>query len=199
MITHPLSQQLRSQARRPMFWRLAKDTRGTTAVEFGMIALPFLMLAFGIMGMGLHFFTMNSLEHGVETASRQIRTGQAQTAAVTADQFKQLICNESGAIIDCAKLEVHVQTGASWNAITPQACLDTSGVQTTASGSGTDPIENSAGGAGEVVIVTACYEWELANMLGYLLLKSDAGLWGNMANGSAMIQAATTFRTEPYQ
>jgi hypothetical protein len=39
--------------------------------------------------------------------------------------------------------------------------------------------------------VTVCYEWELAGKIPFLNLA-------NMANGSALIQASTTFRTEPY-
>ena len=62
------------------FWR---DERGFTAVEFAMVAMPFLMLLFGTIGIGLFFFTTFSLENAVEQASRQIRTGQAQLAGMT--------------------------------------------------------------------------------------------------------------------
>ncbi len=56
----------------------SKDRKGTTAIEFGFVALPFFLFAFGIMLVGLKYFTENALEHAVESAAREIRTGQAQ-------------------------------------------------------------------------------------------------------------------------
>ena len=41
------------------------------------------------------------------------------------------------------------------------------------------------------MLVTTCYEWQLAGSMPFLRL-------GHMNNGSALIQASTTFMTEPY-
>jgi hypothetical protein len=41
-----------------------------------------------------------------------------------------------------------------------------------------------------VVLVWACYEWDMA--------KFPWVNFGDMANGSMLVQATTTFRTEPY-
>jgi hypothetical protein len=49
----------------------------------------------------------------------------------------------------------------------------------------------SPGAANQVVLLTLCFEWELAKRIPFLQL-------GDMANGSRLIQAATVFRTEPY-
>lgn len=169
-----------------------RDSKGTTAIEFGMVALPFLMFAFGIMGTGLHFFTQNSLEHAVEATARKIRTGQAQQNGTTVGQFKQMIVDEAGPMIDINKLEVHLQTGDQWTDVTPTSCVDGSGVQSSGTGNPGESVGQHAGGAGEVVLVTVCYEWDLAQAMPFLQFN-------NMANGSAMIQASTTFRTEPYE
>jgi Flp pilus assembly pilin Flp len=172
--------------------RFRRDENGTTAIEFSIVAMPFLMFAFGIVGTGLHFFTWNSLEHGVQTAARKVRTGQAQQDGITVSQFKQMIIDSAGPMIDTNKLQVHLQTGTEWTDITPDECLDTSGVQTSGTGNSNDSVGQYSGSAGEVVLITVCYEWELAKALPFL--KYD-----NMANGSSMIQASTTFRTEPYE
>ena len=60
--------------------RWQRDDRGATAIEFAMVAMPFFMFCFGILGVGLHYFSTNSLEHAVEAAARKIRTGQAQNS-----------------------------------------------------------------------------------------------------------------------
>lgn len=190
---YPMSQNRKNRAgSNKKFASFAKDTRGTTAIEFGMVALPFLMFAFGIMGTGLHFFTQNSLEHAVESTARKIRTGQAQQSGTTVSEFKQMIVDEAGPMIDVSKLQVHLQTGAEWTDVTPVGCLDNSGTQTSGTGNSGDAIGQHSGGAGEVVMVTVCYEWDLAAAMPFLQ-------YGNMGNGSAMIQASTTFRTEPYE
>ena len=173
--------------------RLRKDTRGSSAIEFAVVGAPFLLFVTSIIGYGLYFFSTTALEFGVETASRQVRTGQAQTSGLTRSGFKQLICNAAGGAIDCsdAKVKVHIQSAANWAGITPIPCL-ASGSLSSSAGSGTDAISGPAGGASQAVLVTVCYEWTLAQSMPFLVL-------GNMGNGSSVIQAAATFKTEPYQ
>ena len=42
------------------------------------------------------------------------------------------------------------------------------------------------------MLVTACYEWDLATVIPFIEL-------GDMEGGASLIQAATTFRTEHYK
>ena len=171
--------------------RLARDDRGATAVEFAMVAMPFFMFCFGVLGVGLHYFSTNSLEHAVEAAARKIRTGQAQNSGMTAGEFKTLVCSEAGGAIDCSKLRVHVQSGDDWS-IVPKDCLGSDSKLAQTSGSASDKISDSSGEAGKVVLVTACYEWDLAAVIPFIEL-------GNMEGGASLLQASTTFRTEPYK
>ncbi len=169
--------------------RFRKNEDGATAIEFAMVSIPFFMLMFGTITAGLFYFTTFSLENAVEKAARQLRTGQAQLAGKTTQQFKADVCAEAPAFVDCTNnLRVNVISSASFNGAANNmgACLDNSG----------DLIPEPAttpvpGAAGDVVLVTVCYEWELAGVMPYLEV-------GTMANGSALIQASTTFRTEPY-
>ena len=57
------------------FWR---NNRGATAVEFGLIALPFLGLIAGLLETGLMMFADSALDQATNRAARMIRTGQAQ-------------------------------------------------------------------------------------------------------------------------
>ena len=50
----------------------SRDERGFTAVEFAMVAMPFLMLLFGTIAVGLYFFTTFTLENAVEKAAHRI-------------------------------------------------------------------------------------------------------------------------------
>lgn len=151
------------------------------------------MLSFGMIAIGLHFFATTSLEYAAEAASRQIRTGEAKQLGTKVQKFYETICEEAGSFINCDNLRVLIQKASSWDGITPRSCLASDGSLVGSDGDGTDTqaLNDLAGGASEVVLVTLCYEWELAAILPFLKL-------GNMSNGSALLQAATTFRTEPY-
>ncbi len=48
-------------------WR---DERGTTALEFALTAPAFFLFVFGIIGLGLMFWTQIGLQHGAEMAAR---------------------------------------------------------------------------------------------------------------------------------
>jgi Flp pilus assembly protein TadG len=169
--------------------RFYRDENGFTAVEFAMVSMPFLMLLFGTIAVGLFFFTTFSLENAVEKASRQIRTGQAQTAGKTTSQFKADVCALAPSFVDCtSNLRVNVVSSASFSGAAGSigSCVDGGGALIP------DPTPTTVpGAAGDVVLVTVCYEWEMTKILPFIDL-------GNMGSGSRLIQASTTFRTEPY-
>ena len=181
--------QIASGGQRPgnLLARWRSDAQGVTAIEFALVALPFLMLLFGIIAVGLYFFTVFTLENAVEQASRLLRTGQAQQAGYTADQFKAKVCEFVPGHIDCqGKVRVNVLSFPDTTiapANLPNCLTETSTLSNVTT---YDP-----GIASEVVLVWACYEWDLASKLPFLHL-------GDMANGSSLIQATTVFRTEPY-
>ena len=68
-------------------WRA--DDRGSTALEFSIVAVPFFMFVLGLVGCAIYFFVSNSLEKGMDQTSRLIRTGEAVTQKMTVNQFKQ--------------------------------------------------------------------------------------------------------------
>lgn len=173
--------------------RLRRDERGVTAIEFAIVAIPFFMFIFGTIGIGLHFFITNSIEHAVEAAARKIRTGQAQTNGTTVGDFKTEVCAEAASFIECNdKLQIHIQHDSEWSGITPASCKDGTSLAT-AGGSASDAVSDFTGEESEAVLITVCYQWDLPASLPFITLGDpDLG-------GAAIIQAATTFRTEPYK
>ena len=105
-----LWQQARCHAKKRA-GNLRRDESGSAAIEFAMVSFPFLALLFGIMAVGLYFFTTFSTENAVEQASRPIRTGEAQAAGLTRDQFKASVCEKLPVYVDCSsKLRVNVMS-----------------------------------------------------------------------------------------
>jgi Flp pilus assembly protein TadG len=184
--------------RPPLHWRhsasrLVRNEDGAAAVEFALVALPFLFFVLGLLGMGLYFLTSTSLEHGVEAAARQLRTGESEKGSMTVGSFRELVCKEAGSYIDCGKVSTIVQHATSWTGIAPQSCTDASGNMTASTGSTGELINKYSGSSSEVVLVTVCYKWTLAEKFPFLKLGSSGG------SGPAIIQAATAFKSEPYK
>jgi len=174
--------------------RLTADEAGSTAVEFAIVATPFLMFIFGLVGCAFYFFTVSSVEKGMDQTSRLIRTGEAVTDKMTVDQFKQDICDAAGNWIDCNKLQIFVSSYSDgWsglNSAKPQPCVQDGAIVMNAA-PGNDLIAIYSGAASDVVVVTACYKWDFTTKLPFFK-------FGNMADGSMMLQTATAFRSEPY-
>lgn len=173
---------------------------GTTAIEFAMVAIPFFMFIFGLMGVSTYFFIMTSIEKGMDQASRLVRTGQAQASDMTVGDFRKTICRKANSKsetdtvdsgwVKCNNLQIFVQTYGSWADVVPTSCLNNNqAVVNTAKDS--DKIADYSGEANAIVLVTACYRWKMAGRLPYINL-------GQMSDGSMMMQSATAFRTEPY-
>ncbi len=181
-----LWQQARRQAK-TRAGNLRRDESGTAAIEFAMVSFPFLALLFGIMAVGLYFFTTFSTENAVEQASRPIRTGEAQAAGMTRDQFKTSVCSKLPVYVDCSsKLRVNVMSFDVGQAIVKPACVDAGGALVAPAST---PF--SVGTQNKIMLVSACLEWTLAGKIPFLQV-------GKMANGAALIQASTTFKIEPY-
>lgn len=198
-LSHVLS-LLGSKLRRAGAWRRNED--GTAAIEFGMIVVPFVSMLVCIMGSGMQFFSQNALENGVETASRAVMTGQAQTGdpnanppvpPTTIDQFRKKICSTAGSFVKCdnAHLRLLVNSWPDWASVAPPSC-GSGGSLPSSTGSGTDLVSKYSGAPGDIVLITVCYKYDLAKGLPTYAPQK-------LSDGSVLMQAATAFRTEPYQ
>lgn len=165
--------------------RFKRAKSGSTAVEFGMVALPFFFLLFAIFDISLMFFAQTTLENGIVGAARQIRTGQAQSANLTASQFRALVCNDIAMLLACdGRLGVDVRTYDTFNDAQFAPALDGNG---NLSGN----MQYDPGTAGDVVVVRAFYVWPvLTPTLGVQFV--------NMSGGNRLLETSFAFRNEPF-
>src|SRR5262245_15985164 len=80
--------------------RFMRQQDGTAAIEFGMVALPFLGLTFAILETALVFFAGQTLETAVTDSARLIMTGQAQTGGWSKEDFKTAVCGKVYGLFD---------------------------------------------------------------------------------------------------
>ena len=98
------------------------DTQGATAVEFGLLALPFLAIILAIFEVGFVYFQTDLLANTVDAAARAMLTGNLQTAGVTtAQQFRNdYLCSGTGrtlpTIFNCSNLIIDVRPATNFAA-----------------------------------------------------------------------------------
>ena len=166
--------------------RFAKGDDGVAAVEFGIVAAPFLALMFAIMETSLVFFASQTLETAVADSARLIMTGQAQSQNFTAAQFKTAVCDKVKGLFDCASgLQIDVKTYSAFGSVDNSKPVDANGNLKTNFG-------YSPGGPGEIVVVRLMYQFPVyASVLGFNL--------SDMSGSKRLVMATAAFRNEPYQ
>lgn len=96
------------------------DERGATAIEFGLVSIPFIGLLAMTFNVALAFFVERNLDAAVQNAARQIRTGAAQGAATTTGSafLNNYVCPKQGSLLanflDCTKLIIDVRTATAF-------------------------------------------------------------------------------------
>jgi Flp pilus assembly protein TadG len=162
----------------------ASDGRGVTAIEFALVAAPFLALLIAIFETCLVFLAQEVLQTATSQAGRLIMTGQAQSQSMTAAQFKQQVCNDAPALFSCSGINVNVQTFTSFSGMTQLNPLQSGNFN---AGS----LNYSMGGPGDIVLVQVFYQWPVnLGPLGFNL--------SNMNGNSRLLTATAVFRNEPY-
>ena len=171
----------RTRRRHGLLARLGRAQGGAVTVEFAFVSIPFLLLIFAIIELGLVSLVSLTLENAVIDVGRTIRTGELQNAGGTAATFKTAVCQRmswlGAACSSALSLDVRTFTGfstsgAALNAVKPDTpCWD-------------------PGGPGSIVLVRAYYNWPLITPL------LQTGL--QTSDGKRMVTAAAAFSNEPY-
>lgn len=181
------------------------DPRGFAAVEFGLIALPFLLLIVAILEYSYGNFAQSRLDAVVQLAARQIMTGYVQEQRVagqplTADQFRtQIICPKLPAIMSCNDLYVEVETfDPPTNGAAPATTPYANFVNASKSGLTPPDLDNSKnayciGGKGKYVVMRAVYP---APVLTTAALYPNATTY--KGRKARLVQSTATFKNEPF-
>lgn len=162
--------------------RFLRHERGATAIEFGMVMLPFLTLLVMTMETALVFLAQQSLETAVSDAGRKILTGQAQGQNLSASAFKEAICAKKYVLFNCTSdLYVDVKTYPSFSSVSNAVQFD---------GAGKPITQYQPGAPGDIVVTRLMYNWPIISPLAqtYLANASSTKRW---------LVATAAFRNEP--
>jgi len=162
----------------------AAATRAATAVEFALVAAPFIALLVAILQIGVVLVAQQVLQTATNQAARLIMTGQVQAQNMSAAQFQQQVCAHATSLFSCSQIYVSVQTYSSFDGLTL-----------------TYPVQNgqfvaadmqwNPGGPGDVVVAQTYYAWPVfLAPLGFNL--------GNLNGNQLLLVGTAAFRVEPY-
>ena len=165
--------------------RFARSERGTTAIEFGLLALPFFAIIAAILETAIVFFAAQILDSGVQDTTRLIRTGQAQQAGFTISEFRDELCDHLYGMFDCDQLKIKVTTIATFSAAGVSAPVDPD------DGTWTIAEAYDQGQGSSVILVEVYYKWPI-------VLNFASFDLADLPDDTRLLGAARVFRNEPF-
>jgi Flp pilus assembly protein TadG len=169
--------------------RFVRARRGSAAVEFAIVVVPFFLLTFGLAEVSMIGFVQTSLDFAVSETARQIRTGEAQMNGVSQGEIEEQLCEEitSFVVLTCGgNLFLDVDRFDSFvDASNASSPIQNGEFQD--SGFGYTP-----GAASDIVVVRAYYRWQIMTPL-------FENVFSNVSGGERILISTMMFRNEPYQ
>src|ERR1700750_2044064 len=130
--------------------RFRRNRRGSSAVEFALVAPVFFALLFAIIETAIVFFASQVLETITQDSARIIQTGQAQAAKyLQADFKKDVVCSQplANLLFDCMSgVSVDVQSYPAFSSVVITDPID-------AAKNFTNTMQYNPGSAGDIVVV----------------------------------------------
>ena len=165
--------------------RFRRNRRGSTVVEFALVAPMFIALLFAIIETAFMFFASQVLETAVQDSARLIQTCQAQSGSYTAAQFKTDVCSRVTTMFNCVGgLTVDVQSYPSFGSVNVANPID-------ASKNFTNPNNYKPGGPGDIVVVRLFYQWPI------IVTKFHYDI-SNLSGSKRLLSATASFQNEPF-
>ncbi|WP_274423808.1 TadE/TadG family type IV pilus assembly protein [Chelativorans sp. YIM 93263] len=92
--------------------RFLRERRGASAVEFAILAFPFLLLLFAILELCIVFAAQQLMANATDDLARQFRTGQIKPDDINETEFRTMVCSRLGMLFpgDCPELVIDLQS-----------------------------------------------------------------------------------------
>ncbi|UDL92292.1 pilus assembly protein [Mesorhizobium sp. PAMC28654] len=192
MSEDPRPKHGKRKGRTGLFARFLHNQRGSTAIEFAMLALPFALLVFAILESCISFAGQEVMANATDNVARQLRTGQIRAANVTDTSLKQMICSQMQIIVaqNCPGLLVDLRQYTTFaDAAAAGFSIQTGDIVLT----GTSPTTFTVapGPSESKNMLRVFYKWPIMTDF---MAKSMANLNG----GNTLHFASVTWQNEPF-
>lgn len=163
---------------------LSKDRKGSAAIEFAILALPFFVVIFAIAEIAVMHFVESGLDAAVHKAVRQVRVGVAKSGSWDAKKFKEAVCSDLSYSFGCAtKLKVRATVITDMASITKASPISGGNLAVTE--------DFDLGDSGSYVLVQAFLPWDPTFKL-YSIASAQ------LSDGSYVLGAAELIKNEPF-
>lgn len=174
--------------------RFVRNRRGSTAIEFAILALPFALLVFGILESCISFAGQEVMANITDDVARQLRTGQLRPADVAGTKLTTLICGRLQIIVstDCPdQLLVDLREYPTFADAATAGFKIQNGDVVLMQGTNSQAFANTPGLAESKNMLRVFYKWPVVTDL---MAKSMANLNG----GRTLHFSSVTWQNEPF-
>ena len=174
--------------------RFVRNRRGSTAIEFAILALPFALLVFAILESCISFAGQEVMANITDDVARQLRTGQLRPADVAGSKLTTLICSRLQIIVstDCPQqLLVDLREYPTFADAATATFKIQNGDVVLMQGTNSQTFANTPGLAESKNMLRVFYKWPVMTDL---MAKSMA----NLSGGRTLHFASVTWQNEPF-
>lgn len=166
--------------------RFRRETRGATAIEFAVVAVPFFLTTFATIDNAVLYVAQQTLENAVLETSRLVRTGRIAQEDMDEIEFRARICDMVDVMLACdARLEMDLRVfGAFAGLAAPDA--------TDGAGDWNPQLTFDPGEAGDIILYRVFYEWQMLTPIVSQMVTGEP-------DGTIILTASAAFRNEPFE
>ena len=174
------------RSRRMSFAARRRARKGSAAVEFAIVALPFFFMMFSVLELALVFVLDSVMENATIETGRLVRTGQADAQNFNANTFRTSLCSRMSIFSSGCTSKVTIDVRRIPQFTNPNVPDPLGGASFNANAAAYD-----GGNPGDIMLVRAWYQHTL-------LTPFLAQGLSKLNDGKAYLTATTAFRNEPY-
>jgi Flp pilus assembly protein TadG len=167
--------------------RFGADKRGSVAIEFVMLILPFTLLVFAVIETCISFAGQQIMSNITDDLARSLRTGQLRAAQATPTEVRRLVCEQIGVLVTtgCPGLELDLKEYATFSLV------PTTIPYTAAGDINTADFAITPGGSSSINSLRVFYRWPI-------MTDFMRGKLSTLPDGKTLLYSTMTWRNEPF-
>lgn len=167
--------------------RFKNDRRGSVAIEFAMLAMPFSLLVFAILELSISFGAQQVMANSVDNLARDIRVGNLKAADATPAVVRGKICTQMSILVTsgCPGLEIDLKSYANFAAVPTTIPRTGTGDVNTAG------FTTAVGGPSTIHHLRIFYRWPyISDFIGHKLAE--------LPDNKTLLYSSMTWQNEPF-
>jgi Flp pilus assembly pilin Flp len=181
------NQRASAHKRVGLLGRFRRDKRGSVAIEFSMLILPFSILMFAVIETSVSFAAQQLMSNVTDDVARSMRTAKIKPADINDIKLRKLICDRIDLLTpaSCPELVFDLKSYPTYSDVPIKIKYLASGdVDTTGFGT-------QLGGAGSIQALRVFYRWPI-------MTDFMRGRLSTLPNGKTLLYSAMIWQNEPY-